>query len=603
MLNVQPGRALLSHIVICDGITAEDKEKWRRFQEVEQRKAEAARLARRSSAKRARRSSNEGDDDRYSLEHGDLPPELDIKTFHLIIAKFFYAANIPFRVVDNPAFHRLCLEGRPDHLSVPTRASLSGALLDKVYTQERRETLGVLKEETYVVMETDGWTNIRDEHIVIDEVEDLIGKKKIVAVTTDSPSTMRRAMDILEEKRPWILTSGCGAHAMNLLLKDVMGIPFFSKVLGKARDMTKFIKKRRALLKRFRNTQAEYTQASHRSFSRSLTTPVVTHVFSNKTFMTRFKGQTQKSKLRLSRITEYVEDLAFWRKLRRCIKLVNPIIGCIAAFESDNCSLSVIYSAFAKLQREPMYADRRRGAVPAGVPAGVRTKIRRLVEQRWNFIHTDAMGVAFLLDQTQSTDDFVMDDLDDTLRDLENIAVRFNYEREDITRLRDEIGRFIAMKESWSPEARAQHSRYSPASWWGAHIKKFPMTAKIALKVFCISTSSAAAERSWSTHDYIHCKRRNRLSLDTVMKLVSIYTNMGDKRPTDSTLFRTPWLDRRASNDDEESEDMAAEDFVEEEAAVAEQLDFDADSDSDDEMERQSLSDSDSDTSSTDSSD
>src|SRR3954469_16131829 len=52
-----------------------------------------------------------------------------------------------------------------------------------------------------------------------------------------------------------------------------------------------------------------------------------------------------------------------------------------------------------------------------------------------------------------------------------------------------------------------------------------PELTKVALRVLSIPTSSAAAERNWSTFSYIHDKKRNKLSNDRVFKLVYIYFN------------------------------------------------------------------------------
>ena len=52
-----------------------------------------------------------------------------------------------------------------------------------------------------------------------------------------------------------------------------------------------------------------------------------------------------------------------------------------------------------------------------------------------------------------------------------------------------------------------------------------PELTKVAVRVLSIPTSSAAAERNWSTFSYIHDKKRNKLSNDRVFKLVYIYFN------------------------------------------------------------------------------
>ena len=56
-------------------------------------------------------------------------------------------------------------------------------------------------------------------------------------------------------------------------------------------------------------------------------------------------------------------------------------------------------------------------------------------------------------------------------------------------------------------------------------ITHYPFLAQIALRLFTIPTSSAAAERVWSIYSFIHSKRRNRLGIQKVEKLVFIYIN------------------------------------------------------------------------------
>ncbi|KAF4136546.1 hAT family C-terminal dimerization region [Phytophthora infestans] len=170
------------------------------------------------------------------------------------------------------------------------------------------------------------------------------------------------------------------------------------------------------------------------------------------------------------------------------------------------------------------------------------------------------MGVAFLLNHTQSTSLFVENEFDDTLDQLDVMATRYMLDDRELALLQDEIGHFVTIKESW-------------LLWWGTHTKMFPKLAKIPHKVFAISISSAAAERSWSTHDYIHSKGRNRLSLKTVLMLVFIYSNMGDKGPSESTTFATPWLNNTEVEAFED--ELGVGDLVEDEAAVAEDLELD----------------------------
>src|SRR5205085_1515941 len=60
--------------------------------------------------------------------------------------------------------------------------------------------------------------------------------------------------------------------------------------------------------------------------------------------------------------------------------------------------------------------------------------------------------------------------------------------------------------------------------WW----QSWPNSKlqELAIKILLIPTSSAAAERNFSTFGFIHNKIRNRLKNDRVKKLVYIYGNL-----------------------------------------------------------------------------
>ncbi|KAE9025541.1 hypothetical protein PR003_g12630 [Phytophthora rubi] len=74
--------------------------------------------------------------------------------------------------------------------------------------------------------------------------------------------------------------------------------------------------------------------------------------------------------------------------------------------------------------------------------------------------------------------------------------------------------------------------------------------------IYTIPTSSASSERSWSIHDFIHTKRRNRLDARRVEKFVFVYCNAGNKDAKANIFYRNE--DESESGDDVEEEEDAA---------------------------------------------
>lgn len=181
----------------------------------------------------------------------------DKRKIDLIVAKFFYACNISFNVVESDAFHDLIRILRPSY-TLPSRKELAGSLLDSVHSQVEELVHESLKgkEGTLVI---DGWSNIHNEPITaacvqvdgksyIVDVEhtgatkktaEFLSKKcsdiiqnvekkyncEIKSIVTDNAKNMEKMRQDLELKyeseNSCLISYGCSAHWLNLLGQDI----------------------------------------------------------------------------------------------------------------------------------------------------------------------------------------------------------------------------------------------------------------------------------------------------------------------------------------------------------------------------------------------
>ncbi|KAG5670778.1 hypothetical protein PVAND_001018 [Polypedilum vanderplanki] len=65
---------------------------------------------------------------------------------------------------------------------------------------------------------------------IIDVLE-CLGPHKFNCFISDNAPVMRAAWNIIEEKFPHISSNGCGAHAVNLLIKDIVNVPETAKTI------------------------------------------------------------------------------------------------------------------------------------------------------------------------------------------------------------------------------------------------------------------------------------------------------------------------------------------------------------------------------------
>ncbi|KAF0744360.1 hypothetical protein Ae201684P_018590 [Aphanomyces euteiches] len=218
----------------------------------------------------------------------DRTNEQDKAVLDKACARLFYDTGIPFAVAHSTAWKEYHAALRPAY-QPPSSKRIRGALLDAAYQEHSRETTRHLKSSNFMHLVSDGFSNIRRQHlvnfvahtpnsdsrpIVVDikttrdeaqtaqaiandilDVIEKIGFKKVVSVVTDNAPSMRGARTIIEERHPQIICNGCAAHTLNLLVNDVSKLARFAEPLVQAKAITAFVMQRAQVLDRFRSIQ------------------------------------------------------------------------------------------------------------------------------------------------------------------------------------------------------------------------------------------------------------------------------------------------------------------------------------------------------------
>ncbi|EGZ07521.1 hypothetical protein PHYSODRAFT_528166 [Phytophthora sojae] len=354
----------------------------------------------------------------------------------------------------------------------------------------------------------------------------------VVGVLTDNAPNMASAWELLENKLPVF-----GGDIFKKIL-------FMKKIKEDALSIVHFVREHHALLDQFRHlqrTQIPPDQARH-----ALVIPVATRwytahaclrsVLHNRAIledlfqssrhahlMERYNAPaTVRSKLLF--VKELIGSDFFWQNLAFAVAMVVPVIEALRELESDGVPT--------------MSRNTRRR---------VRAEFYGFVNERWKFVHTNAISIAYLLDPNTDPDGFIDSDEADSISQACAFAVRTGMlDRLEITRaqLNRWLYAFADEKRSYTEEDKEKNAGAFPRHWWRSHAKQ--ANAKIGYKalnllasyVFSIPTSSASSERAWSIFDYIHTKKRNRLSTTKVEMLAFVYINSAAKTNVKLDLAR-----------------------------------------------------------------
>ena len=86
-----------------------------------------------------------------------------------------------------------------------------------------------------------------------------------------------------------------------------------------------------------------------------------------------------------------------------------------------------------------------------------------------------------------------------------------------------------------------------------------PVLARFGQRVTSLVSSAGACERNWSTYDFIHSKKRNRLHPDRANDLVYVFTNSRLIQRFKEPEKFAEWVQEIASDDDVDEEDCVEE--------------------------------------------
>ena len=408
---------------------------------------------------------------------------------------------------------------------------------------------------TGVTLVSDGWSNVQNRPIInflavsadgamfIDAVDtsgetkdgkfianalekqiEALGKENVVQVVTDSAANCVSARNQLSDLYPGIVFSPCSAHCLDLLLEDIGKQSWLKTTIDQGHNIVKFITTHQSSLAFFRShSQLQLLKPVATRFASffimlqrvldckdSLQETVVDRDY--KTWMNNsaYKeiGQT---------ITDAVLSNEFWKAASQIVSLCEPIVTLLRLVDGNIPCTGKIYWRMFKLCQNIEQSD---------LSTTRQKQIHQLTMGRWKMMHTELHAAGFVLDPEykeflQHENEEVMSGFRAMIEKIHqnNVPAQVKAVQQHAT-YRAGQGLFAR------PMAMAAAKDMPAHRWWlsfGSHV---PELQKVAVRVLSQVSSALACERNWSTFDFIHTKRRNRLECKKMRDVVFIHSNL-----------------------------------------------------------------------------
>jgi len=228
-----------------------------------------------------------------------------------------------------------------------------------------------------------------------------VGVDKVIQFVSDSGPDAAKCRRMLMNEYPHIIGAPCVAHSLDLLIEDILKVPFFDSVDKRAVGVVNYTRNHDILRSALLDCQG-----------RTLLHPVATRFAASVTMIERlydsrqslltiyngdvgdtFRGHLQKREHRESfdEIRATVNSTDFWRDLRYVLRVVLPIWH-ILRIADGHRSYEMNAHIYFSLHELDMYY-----VTDEDIREEHRSELQRLMMARWSFLESPAHDVGFLL--------------------------------------------------------------------------------------------------------------------------------------------------------------------------------------------------------------
>jgi len=490
------------------------------------------------------------------------------------VARFLYACGVPFNVLRSPYWHAMvkAINKAPAGYRSPGYEKARTVLLEKEKSKVKRALTRFTDgwTDSGVSIVSDGWTNVRNQHLInilgvsstgavflgahdsssisatsqniadiLLKTIDEVGPINVIQVITDNAANCKAAGKIIEEKYPHIFWSGCLVHTLNLLMHDIIKhkeCTWMNVLYKRGKKLIKFITGH-TRVNAFYGTYSKLKLlklAKTRFGSYFLTFRRLLRVRQALGAMVMSDEWDEISTDRegMDAAKDTVLDSSFWTQVRYCLQFTKPIYNMIRFADSDQPVIGEVYEQMDTMlglmkdivhPRDPQLYD----------------FIRKTVEKRWEKLNIPLHCLAYVLTPKYYHISWLSTPAaggGGKKKPHQDSEVQTGYmqalekmypDSEECDKIRRQLSQYISCTGAFgSNSAYRDRANLPSLQWWDMHGANTPELCAMAMRVLSQVVNTSSAERCWSTYSFIHSVKRNRLNVQRAESLVYVHYNL-----------------------------------------------------------------------------
>ncbi|KAG6631013.1 hypothetical protein CIPAW_13G061100 [Carya illinoinensis] len=457
----------------------------------------------------------------------------------MAVARWWYDSNLPFNAAQSkfyqPAIDAMTAIG--PGFKGPSLYELRGNLL-KMAVNEVQNYLQQIKKvwtETGCTLMADGWTNQKQQSIINFLVYCPKGTMFLKSVDTsglrkDAETLFKIFDEVVQEigvenlqKYGSFYWSPCAAHCIDLMLEnfcDPRYFPIIDDTIKKAKKITKFIYNHGWVLALMRQ---DFTKGH--DLCRPAVTGFATNFLSIQCLLLFKKELRQmftcdkwmgssysKSNIGKEIAGIVLEDKEFWAQCQFIVKISEPLVLLKPA-------MGYLYDAMERAKENIKARCNNK--------VSVFSPFTRIIDSRWDKqLHSPLHAAGCVLNPGIFYSPSFKNK-NDVVKGFNSCVMKMELDPDDQDKIIEELDLYrTSVGEFGHSLAIRQRDKLNSVAWWSQFGCEVPTLQKFAVRILSQCCSATGCERNWSTFDFIHSKKRNRLVHKRLNDLVFVCYNL-----------------------------------------------------------------------------
>ena len=382
------------------------------------------------------------------------------------------------------------------------------------------------------------------------EVIEKVGSKNVVQVVTDNAANCKAAGLIIEAKYSNIFWTPCVVHTLNLALKNICAakndedenpeLKWISDIAGDALQIKNFIMNHGMRLSMFNSfSKLKFLAIADTRFASVivmlkrfllLKDSLIQMVISDKWRTYREDDQEKANFVRQKVLDDY-----WWDQVKYIIDFTDPIYSMLRAADTEKPCLHLIYEMWdSMIEKVKTVIYRKEGKGPLDESEFFNV-VNDILQDRWLKSNTPLHCLAHSLNPRYYSEQWLSEDpnrvaphMDPEISEERNNCLRKLFPvTEELRRVKQQFADYSLKRGIFSlPDSIDDRAHFDPLQWWGIYGSRTPELKELAFKLLGQLASSLCCERNWSTYNFIHNLRRNRLTPERAEDLVFVHNNL-----------------------------------------------------------------------------